>query len=82
MQNSNKRKPTDEQVKEYLVALSDEIIEIGKDLREELEKGNSISINIYLLISRSLLLDLTTDKKYHSIFDDFLNCSLAEGQKN
>lgn len=78
MPNSNRRKAKEEEIKEYLIALSEEITEISKVLREEINTGGNINICLYLLISKALSLDRMTEKRYADSHKQFTKDSLAK----
>lgn len=71
MSDSNIRKATEKETKEYLIALSEEIIETGKVLIDEIKAGENINICVHLLISKALSLDLMTEKRYTDLLKQF-----------
>jgi len=71
MSDSNIRKATEKEIKEYLIALSEEIIETGKVLIDEIKAGKNINICVHSLISKALSLDLMTEKRYIDLLKQF-----------
>lgn len=71
MSDSNKRKATKEEIKEYLITVSKDITEINKVLIEDIESGNNIDVCIYNLIRLGFSLDRFTTRKHLDISDQF-----------
>lgn len=70
------RPPTNEEIKEYLIATSNSIDTINNVLKERIENidsGGNIIFPVYYLITLGFRLDALTDNRYKEIRNQFSN---------
>jgi hypothetical protein len=64
MPNSNTRKATEEEIKEFLIAISKDITELNKGLREDIEAGEKLGFYTQQLIFFGFSIDRFTARKH------------------
>jgi len=71
MSDSILRKPTDKEIKEYLIAISKDITELNKGLIEAIESGEKLGFYTHQLIVFGFNIDRMTARKYVNIAEQF-----------
>lgn len=64
MSDSTLRKPTEGEIKEYLIAISKDITELNKGLMEAIESGEKLGFYSHQLIVFGFSIDRVTARKH------------------
>jgi hypothetical protein len=71
MPNSNTQKTKEEEIKEYLIAISKDISELNKGLIEAIESGEKLGFYTHQLIVFGFNIDRMTARKHVVISNQF-----------
>jgi hypothetical protein len=82
MSDSNTKKTTNEEIKEYLIAISKDITELNKGLIEDIESGKKLGFYAHQLVVFGFNIDRITARKHVNIANQFTKHISELLQKN